>query len=178
MTDRDRARLPRPNSIALSLAAIGAALAWVCVMGATRADARPRLDPMEKRVVRKINRIRRQHGLRLFLRSRPLARSADFHSRDMLRRNFFAHASSNGTSFDTRLRRYTRAARIGENIAWVPGGHHKGVARQVVDMWMASPPHRAALLAPDFRKIGIARRTGFVGPQRVTVVTADLATRR
>lgn len=178
MTDRAHARLPRPHSASLALAALGLTLALVCVAGPAKADARSRLDPTEKRVIRHINRIRRRHGLATFIPSRPLARSADFHSRDMLRGNFFAHASSNGTSFGTRLRRYTRAARIGENLAWVPGGRRTGVVRQVVGMWMASPPHRAALLAPDFRKVGIARRTGYIGRQRVTVFTADLATRR
>ena len=95
----------------------------------------------------------------------------------MLRGNFFAHASSNGTSFEGRVRRYTRAARIGENLAWVPGG--RGIsARAVVSMWMSSPSHRTALLSPDFARIGVARRTGLIGRQKVTVVTADLATRR
>lgn len=177
MTDRANARLPRPKSIACSLLAFGAAV--VLLTAPEPADAaRSRLDATEKRVIRHVNRIRAQHRLSAFLPSRPLARSADFHSKDMLRGNFFAHASSNGTSFGARVRRYTRAARIGENLAWVPGGRPPGVVRQVVGMWMASPAHRAALLAPDFSKIGVARRTGFIGRQRVTVFTADLSTRR
>jgi uncharacterized protein YkwD len=168
--------MPRPKSIACSLV-LCAAIALLAA--AEPADAaRSRLDATEKRVIRHVNRIRARYRLPAFLPSRPLARSADFHSKDMLRGNFFAHASSNGTSFGARVRRYTRATRIGENLAWVAGGRRPGVVRQVVGMWMASPPHRAALLAADFRKVGVARRTGYIGRQRVTVFTADLATRR
>jgi uncharacterized protein YkwD len=96
----------------------------------------------------------------------------------MLRRNFFAHASSDGVSMDSRVRRYTRAARVGENLAYVPGRLRKGMARQVVSMWLASPPHRAVLLSPDFSRIGLARRKGTLGTMKVNVFTADLASRR
>jgi len=147
---------------------------------ADEAEARrgkSRLDPTEKRIIREVNRVRARHGLHAYSASRALARSADAHSRDMLRADFFAHVSSNGTSFEGRVRRYTRAARIGENLAWVAGGR-RHVARQIVSMWMSSPTHSAALLAPDFTKVGVARRTGRIGRMKVTVFTADLATRR
>jgi hypothetical protein len=45
-------------------------------------------------------------------------------------------------------------------------------------MWLASPPHRAILLDPRFRRIGIARRWGRLGGAKQAVVTADLASRR
>lgn len=178
MTDRANARLPRPKSIVCSLLLWCVAVALPAAAAPADAYARSRHDATEKRVIRHINRVRAQHRLAAFLPSRPLARSADFHSRDMLRGNFFAHASSNGTSFGARVRRYTRATRMGENLAWIPGVRPRAVVRQVVGMWLASPAHRAALLAPDFRKVGVARRTGYIGRQRVTVFTADLATRR
>lgn len=180
MHDRADIRLPRPKSMTRALAATGAAAACLgATAPADEAEARSksRLDPTEKRVIREVNRIRARHGLAAYSPNRALSRSADFHSRDMLRGNFFAHASSNGTSFEGRVRRYTRAARIGENLAWVPGGRTISV-RSVVGMWMSSPSHRAAMLAPDFARIGVARRTGLIGRTKVTVVTADLATRR
>lgn len=180
MHDRADALSPRPKSIARALAATGAAAACLGPVGLVDvADARgtSRLDPTEKRVIREVNRVRARSGLAAYSSSRALARSADFHSSDMLRGNFFAHASSNGTSMEGRVRRYTRAARLGENLAWVPGGRRISV-RTVVSMWMSSPSHRAALLAPDFAKIGVARRSGRIGRTKVTVLTADLATRR
>lgn len=180
MHDRADFRLPRPKSMTRALAATGAAAALLGAAGTVEAEARgsARLDPTERRVIREVNRVRARSGLGPYSSSRALARSADYHSRDMLRGNFFAHTSSNGTTLEGRIRRFTRAARIGENLARVPGGHGRGVVRQVVGLWMASPTHRAALLAPDFAKIGVARRTGRIGGTRVTVFTADLATRR
>jgi len=182
MHDRTEARLPRPKSITRALIATGAAAALAGSTGLPDdAEARrgtSRLDPTEKRVIRAVNRIRARHGLAAYHPNRALSRSADFHSRDMLRGDFFAHASSNGTPMEGRVRRYTRAARIGENLAQVPGGRRGGVVRQVVSMWMRSPSHRGAVLAPDFGRIGVARRTGRIGSTRVTVFTADLATRR
>ena len=180
MHDRAEIRLPRPKSMTRALAATGAAAA--CLGATASADAaearsKSRLDSTEKRIIREVNRVRARSGLRGYAPNRALGRSADFHSRDMLRGNFFAHASSNGTSFEGRVRRYTRAARIGENLARLPGGRSTS-ARAVVSLWMGSPTHRAALLAPDFARIGVSRRTGRIGRTKVTVVTADLATRR
>lgn len=181
MHDRADASLPRPKSMARTFVATGVAAVALGTSGATAADAdargKSRLDPTEKRVIREVNRMRARNGLAAYSPSHALSRSADFHSRDMLRGNFFAHVSSNGISFEGRVRRYTRAARIGENLAWVPGGRRIS-ARQVVAMWMGSPTHRAAMLAPDFARMGVARRTGVIGRTKVTVVTADLATRR
>lgn len=181
----DRAgSLPRPKSITRrALASCGAAAALAGAGAASPAEAQrrtseSRLDRTERYLVFEVNRVRASYGLPHYSRSRALARSADYHSWDMLRGDFFAHASSNGTSFEGRVRRYTRAARLGENLAWVPGVRRRGVVRRVVGMWMGSPSHRAALLSSDFRKIGVARRTGVIGTTRVSVFTADLATRR
>jgi hypothetical protein len=45
-------------------------------------------------------------------------------------------------------------------------------------MWMDSPPHRAVLLSPAFRRVGIARRWGNLRGSKMAVVTADFASRR
>jgi uncharacterized protein YkwD len=83
-------------------------------------------------------------------------------------RSFFGHGSSDGTPFDVRVRRYVGDRAVGETLAWLTG--RRAVARRVVRMWRDSPPHRAILLAPGFRRIGIARRHG--------LWTADFASRR
>lgn len=137
------------------------------------------MDRTERKVLRVVNRIRASHGLRRLYRNRSLSRSADYHCGDMLRANFFAHASSNGTPFDTRVRRFARrSARIGENLAWVSGGGELGIAQRIVSMWMASPSHRAIILTPDFRSVGVARRTGTLGSVRAVVFTADFSSLR
>src|SRR5215210_8386708 len=92
-----------------------AVLAWQ----PARASAdRGRLDRVERKVIRIVNRIRARHGLRRLKASRPLAVAATQHSGDMLRRDFLSHASSDGTAMADRVRRYTGARRwIGESIA-------------------------------------------------------------
>jgi uncharacterized protein YkwD len=44
-------------------------------------------------------------------------------------------------------------------------------------MWMQSPPHRAVLLSPAGRRIGVGKRRGRLGSARRAVFTADLASR-
>ena len=45
-------------------------------------------------------------------------------------------------------------------------------------MWMASPGHRAVLLSPAGRRIGVGKRKGSMAGVRRAVFTADLASRR
>jgi uncharacterized protein YkwD len=51
----------------------------------------------------------------------------------------------------------------------MPRGTHQ-VARKIVDAWLRSPAHRAALLDGRFHHVGVARRMGGSG----TFVTAEL----
>lgn len=163
---------------------LACAIAGLCVLAAVMrpeaADAAgsARMDRSERRVITLINGIRRRSGLPRVRRSRALMRSADYHSWDMLRANFFAHSSANGMSMQQRIRRYKPAARIGENLAWVPRRRGQSSARVVVNMWMNSPSHRAVILNRVFRRIGIGRRKGTLGSTRATVYTADFASRR
>jgi uncharacterized protein YkwD len=63
---------------------------------------------------------------------------------------------------------------VGESIAVIPG---RATARRAVRMWMNSPPHRAVLLSPSGRRIGVGKRRGKLGSARRAVFTADLASR-
>ena len=156
-----------------------AALAAACLPAPeAQASAGARMDRSERAIVHAINIVRRQHGLGRVYRNRGLNRAADAHSRDMLRANFFAHASSNGTSMGDRVRRYKRARRIGETLAYLPRGNRSGGAWQVVNMWMNSPGHRATILTRGFRRIGVAKQRGAIGGNRVTVFTVDFSSSR
>jgi uncharacterized protein YkwD len=145
---------------------------------APAAAAGARLDRAERALLHEINTVRHASGLHALRRSRRLQRSADYHCWDMLNANFFAHASSNGTSFERRVKRYTRKRRIGENLAYVPSQDARQGAARIVQMWLNSPAHRDALLSPTFRRIGLARRIGKWGDFRVAVYTADFASKR
>jgi uncharacterized protein YkwD len=133
------------------------------------------LDGTERKVVKLVNRIRARHGLKRLKSSRALARAANDHTGDILRTDVLSHCSSDGTPMATRVRRYTGADWVGENIATVT---RKGsAARKVVRMWMASPGHRAVLLSPSGRRIGVGKRAGRLGTAKRAVFTADLASR-
>ena len=162
-----------------ALLTCGAVMCCCAVLACNPAAAaanRASLDRAERKVVRLVNRIRARHGLRRLRPSRPLARAASAHSGDMLRRDFLSHSSSDGTPMGRRVRRYTGADWVGENVAAV--ARRGSTARRVVRMWMASPGHRAILLAPNGRRIGVGRRAGRLGSARRAVFTADLASRR
>lgn len=110
-----------------------------------------------------LNAERQTRGLRALQRNARLGRAAVGHSRDMVRRSYFAHDSRSGATFVDRIKRagYKRGPRgsvLGENLAW--GGGLESTARQIVDAWMQSPPHRANILRARFQEIGIGIALG------------------
>jgi uncharacterized protein YkwD len=139
--------------------------------------ASARQDSVERAVVRRINQIRARAGLRRLHSSGGLALAADVKALEILSSDSLSHTSPDGTPMSQRIRRYVRAQRVGETIAWV-SPHTRHQARVVVRSWMGSPPHRAALLSPSFRRIGVSRRVGRIGGGRLTVMTANLASAR
>jgi uncharacterized protein YkwD len=157
---------------ATSAAATLAVMVFTATAGAAATGAK--IDRVERKVVRLINRRRGAHGLASLRISRSLNRSAAFHTGDMLRHDFFAHWSSDGRTMSHRVSDFRPSRQIGENLAYV----RRGGPSRVVRMWMASPTHRAMILFPGFRRIGVARRHGKLGTIRAMVFTADFATRR
>ena len=124
----------------------------------------------ETTLLREMNRVRAQHGLRP-LRIQPnLERAARSYSLHLLRANVFTHGD-----FAARIRRYSVPGTFaGENLAW--GAGFRATARGVVAAWLASPGHRRNVLRPGFRYVGVGTATGqFSGVSGATVVTADFA---
>jgi uncharacterized protein YkwD len=124
-----------------------------------------------------VNEARAAHGLAPVSVSTPLARAAASHTRDMLDRQYFDHASGpGGEAFSHRVLRFFHprpGARLGELLAWGTGT--SGGARATVRSWLLSPTHRALLLSPTFTLIGVGVDSGrFQGHRAVTVWTADL----
>jgi uncharacterized protein YkwD len=81
----------------------------------------------------------------------------------MAGRNYFAHASPAGTTMEKRVRHagYLHRVRewwLGEAIAWGNGG--AGAPRAILRGLLKSPPHRAILLDPGFRDLGIGVARG------------------
>src|SRR5918996_989043 len=51
---------------------------------------------------------------------------------------------------------------LGENLAW--GSHNRAAPRAITEMWMNSAGHRANILSPAFREVGIGLALGAPGP--------------
>jgi uncharacterized protein YkwD len=119
-----------------------------------------------------MNAVRAAHGLPPLRLDRRLTRAARSHTADMFRHGFFSHGR-----VGPRLRAFhVRAQRVGENLAWGSGSFAS--VDSIVGRWLASPPHRANLLRPGFRRVGIGALTGtFAGYGGSLVVTADFASR-
>jgi uncharacterized protein YkwD len=106
---------------------------------------------------------RHRHGLYAWGVDRRLTRAARRHARDMVRRRYFGHWTPGGAGLLQRVRRTGYLARcspcrVGENLHWARGGGTRPSA--VVRAWLRSPPHRAILLSPAFREVGIGLARG------------------
>jgi uncharacterized protein YkwD len=126
----------------------------------------------ELTLVSAINQVRAANGLEALRIDPRLQRAARSHSRDMVRRSYFAHGP-----VGQRLVSFgVRAPKVGENLAWGTGALARASA--VISHWLASPAHRANLLRPGFRRVGIGRVLGrFGGRSGAAVITADFAGR-
>jgi uncharacterized protein YkwD len=133
----------------------------------TAAQARG-LSGSEASLLSTMNAVRTSHGLAPLRLDYRLVRAARGHSADMMRRQYFAHGSVAGRAVAAGA----RGPLYGEDLAWSTSL----TAQWVVDRWLASPSHRAVLLRPGFRRVGIAIVFGtFIGHGGAGVVTADFA---
>ena len=117
-----------------------------------------------------MNEARHANGVAPLRIDARLERAARKHSSAMLRTDTFAHGA-----FAARIRRAgVRARRVGENLAWAVGPLAE--AHTIVNLWLASPEHRANLLRTGYRTVGVGTRMGtFEGHAGATVVTTDFA---
>lgn len=77
------------------------------------------------------------------------------HARDMDAREFFAHADPDGDNVVARMKDAGYVA--AESSELIAAGDVAATA--IVDVaWLVSDPHCAALLAPEWRRIGMARQ--------------------
>jgi len=160
------------NSRILSVVVLMLGVALVASAGADAITPPERLDsvgavvapkPGEIAIVRIMNSVRAANGVPPLRIGRSLTRAARSHSVDMARKGYFEHGP-----FVERLRRFgVRAPYIGENLA---SGTRPLSATAIVQMWIASPPHRQNLLDRSFRRIGVGVAGG-----STRLVTADFA---
>jgi uncharacterized protein YkwD len=107
-------------------------------------------------VVTHTNAERARHGLRPLTVDARLARAAQAHSVDMVRRAFFAHENPDGKQvWDRAVAAGYPYRKVAENIA---AGQR--TAREVVLGWMNSPGHRANILDGQLTQIGVGCAEG------------------
>jgi len=128
------------------------------------------LGAHESALLGEMNRVRAVHGLAALRSDAHLQQAAVAHSREMLASNTFAHGA-----FSSRMLQYNVSFAVaGENLAWGTGT--LASAHAIVAAWLASPEHRANLLRPSFRRVGVGDLAGtFQGHSGARIVTADFA---
>jgi len=116
----------------------------------------PTIDPeSEEQMLRLLNEERAHHGLRPLKMDRAIRDVARRHSVDMFSHGYFSHNSLDGsTPFDRMKKAGVQFEAAGENIALAPTVliAHRGL--------MNSPGHRANILEPRFRRVGIGAARG------------------
>jgi len=174
----------RVGKLALSASVGGLAFATVALAGPLTATARgSACNHFGKTAAQKlshaqaersigclVNRARHRHGLEHLESNGRLRRAAQKHTSYMKRHHCFSHNCRGEPSFVARLQRVHYIVngltrwRVGENIAW--GAGSSGTPQAIVRGWMHSPPHRANILSPAFRHVGVGFAQGCPGDKR------------
>jgi uncharacterized protein YkwD len=147
-------RATRPVYLALGLATLGVlvALGLASVTPGPAAAASP---IMAVRMLDGVNQVRADAGLAPLADTDPLDAVAADRSADMVTRHYFSHTTPDGLDVFALLdRRGISFAAAGENLAWTTYGDEKAAA-SALDGFLGSPPHRANLLDPAYREIGV-----------------------
>jgi uncharacterized protein YkwD len=101
-----------------------------------------------------LNAQRARHGSAPLRENAMLQQAAEFHSLDMAKRKYFEHQDPDGEQPDARIvHAGYPPILVGENLAW--GELAESRPANIVALWMQSPGHRANMLEPDYREIGI-----------------------
>jgi uncharacterized protein YkwD len=149
--------------------------------GCEHSGDRPASDPRaaEAATLCLLDHRRREHGLTPFAREERLDEASRRHSRDMAARDYFAHRGRDGSKPIDRMRAAGWPKSRGggaENIAWGAAG--ASTPAEIVDGWMNSPGHRANILDPRNRLIGVGIAPGAPEPtadRDPAVYTTDFA---
>ena len=143
----------------------------VVLEGADRVDI-PRIAGVDlhdspesaRELFERLNRTRFEEGLPVLSWSGALAEVAGGHGREMYREGYFSHVSPTTGSVDRRLDAVgIPFFVVGENLALSPtvDSVHEGL--------VASPSHRATMLDPRFKRVGISAVEGPLGLMVVQV---------
>jgi uncharacterized protein YkwD len=103
-----------------------------------------------------LNEERAREGVKPLRYDARLEAASQAHSEDMARRRFFEHDTPEGVEPYERMLAAGYAATnalTGENIARGEGPESSPI--EILDAWMNSPPHREAILQPQYSEVGV-----------------------
>jgi len=179
---------PRGRKLACVVGILAAAVALAPAASSRPAGGSGReaaLTTLESGVLRELNAIRLGHGLVPLKVNYRLNDAAAQHSREMTAKGYFKHESFDGSAFWKRVQRYyAQGGRpywsVGENLLWSSPDVDP---KRALELWMQSPEHRANILTPRWREIGISAlhvqsAPGAFDGLDVTVITTDFGVRR
>jgi uncharacterized protein YkwD len=122
------------------------------IVGTAAAPCGPALKVSDLyEVCKLVNSERAHYGLPAVRFDTRLGRVAQKFAVDMVLNNYFSHESPTGSTMHSRMvAEGVPFGWAGENIA---KGHRS--PQEVMDGWMNSPGHRANILHPKYRKVGV-----------------------
>lgn len=108
-------------------------------------------EQLAAEVVKLVNKERKAAGLGKLKSDDTLNAAAAMRAKELA--ELYSHTRPDGTSGGTAVNDVGAPFSVkSENIAWTT----KASAEKVMESWMNSPPHKAAILKKDFGKIGVA----------------------
>ncbi|WP_269932280.1 CAP domain-containing protein [Aminobacter sp. HY435] len=142
----------------------------------------PQHSANEQYLLELINAERAKTGAQPLAFDNDLSEAAENHDRWMLSADVFSHTGSGGTSPTTRMKAagYTLSGSwaTGENIAWATTRAPTGYADEVKLLHtnlMNSSGHRANILNPNFREVGLGFEVGDYKGRSSAFVTENFA---
>jgi uncharacterized protein YkwD len=146
---------------------IPALMACAVTAGAMLLPSSAAAAPAEHEAIDALNDVRRANGVAPLRVSESLNRSSGEYARRMLRYDFFGHGSSIDVAGGFRS--------AGETLAYHTGWDAQ--PRRTITRWMNSPGHRAVLLSPGFRWVGMGVARGRLAGAVATTWVAHVGSR-
>jgi uncharacterized protein YkwD len=127
------------------------------------------LDTVDAAVLCLVNAERGAENLDPLTRNKQLDTAASGMAGRMVSEQFFSHDTPDGKNVVDRIQPtgYIPSGGdwvVGENLAWGSGA--LSTPQAIVNGWMNSPGHKANILAPDYKDIGLAAAMGSPTPQQ------------
>ena len=166
------------GAVAFSFAAVEPEKAGAATTVETCGGGSITLSARERRTLALHNEARKYRGLVALCVDPRLTRAARSHSREMVEKDYFSHASYSGEGVGARLGRFGYDCGIcAENLA---GGYGPpGRPGPTFERWMGSTGHRANILNGTFRRVGVGTHKGnYKGIEGYTMYTVDFGDRR